>query len=154
MCEGNVCARLRRCKELAGCPEWLPSHNVEREFGAEMLQVSLVLPSTLDTNPQAMGKRLREQVVPLFRLYLHMEESKSVTQFSGGAKAGVEKTQKEEDDKNNLQDAALKGKLDEVEAGDVTSSISDFGTMTVQEKKSLVSKLNKDDRWANCRDPA
>ena len=114
------------------------------EFDAEMLQVSSVLPSTMDTNPQAMGKRLREQLVPLHRLYLHMEESKSVTQFSGGAKAEVEKTQKEEDDNNNLQDAALKGKLDEVEAGDVTSSISDFGSMTVQEKKSLVSKLNKD----------
>ena len=28
-------------------------------------------------------------------------------------------------------------------AGDVSSSISDFGSMTVQEKKSLVSKLNK-----------
>ena len=27
-------------------------------------------------------------------------------------------------------------------AGDVSSSISDFGTLTVQEKKSLVSKLN------------
>ena len=59
------------------------------EFDAEMLQLSLVLPSTLDTNPQAMGKRLREQLVPLCRLYLHMEESKSVTQFSGGAKAEV-----------------------------------------------------------------
>ena len=28
-------------------------------------------------------------------------------------------------------------------AGDVSSSISAFGSMTVQEKKSLVSKLNK-----------
>ena len=28
-------------------------------------------------------------------------------------------------------------------AGDVSSSISDFGSMTVQEKKSMVSKLNK-----------
>ena len=31
----------------------------------------------------------------------------------------------------------------EFEAGDVSSSISDFGSMKVQEKKSLVSKLNK-----------
>ena len=116
------------------------------EFDAEMLQLSMVLPSTLDANSQAMAKRLREQFLPLRRLYLHMDESKSVTQFSGGAKAEAGKTQKEEDDKNDIQDVALKGKLDEVEAGDVSSSISDFGSLTVQEKKSLVSKHDQRDR--------
>ena len=114
------------------------------EFDADILQLSLVLPSTMDANSQAMTKRMREQLPPLRRLYLNMDESKAVTQFSGGAKAEAEKTQKEEDDQNDLQDAALKGKLDEVEAGDVSSSISDFSSMTVQEKKSLVAKLNKD----------
>ena len=66
-----------------------------------------------------------------------------MTRFSGGAKAEAGKTQKEEDDQNDIEDAPLKGKLDEVEASDVSSSISDFGFMTVQEK-SLVSKLNQD----------
>ena len=114
------------------------------EFDADMLALSSLLPSTMDANSQAMTKSLPEQLGPLRRLYLNMDESKAVTQFSGGAKAEAEKTQKEEDDQNNLQDAALKGKLDEVEAGDVSSSISDFSSMTVQEKKSLVAKLNKD----------
>jgi len=114
------------------------------ELDSDTLQLSIVLPSTLDGNAHAMGRRLQEQFQPLRRLYLNLEESKSVTQFSGGAKAEAENTQNAGDDKNAIQDAALKGKLDGVEAGDVSSSISDFGSMTVQEKKSLVSKLNKD----------
>ena len=93
-----------------------------------MLQLSIVMPGALDGNAQSMAKRLPEQ--------FQQKESKSATQFSGGAEA--------EDDKNDTQDAVQNGKLNEFEAGDVSSSISDFDSMTVHEKKSLVSKLNKD----------
>ena len=59
-------------------------------------------------------KHWREQFQPLRRLYLNLDESKSVAQFSGGGKAEAEKTQNAEDEKNAIQEAALKGKLDEV----------------------------------------
>ena len=70
-----------------------------------------------------------------------------MTQFSGGAKAEAENSQNAGDDKNAIQDAALKGKLDEVEAGDVSSSISDFGSM-------IGVKVEQGcDRWANFCNP-
>ena len=108
------------------------------EYDNDLLQLSSVLPSALDTNIQAMHKRLREQFQPLARLFLAIEESKKVSVVS------VASNQKEEEaaDKEEEKKADQLDKLAKMDVGDITSSISAYGDMTVSEKKSLVQKLN------------
>ena len=87
------------------------------EYDNDLLQLSAVLPSSLDTNIQAMQRRLREQFQPLARLFLAIEEAQKVSVFSVASpekKREEEAAAKSEEEKKEEQ----VDKLSKIEVGE------------------------------------
>ena len=75
------------------------AHTLDRaiwkgEYDTDIVQLSCVLPSSLDGNGHAMMKRLREQFAPLTRMLLAYEESKKVVSVVSGKAAEEEAERK------------------------------------------------------------
>ena len=121
------------------------AHTLDRglwkgEFDSDMVQLSCVLPASLDGNGHAMMKRLREQFSPLSRMLLAYEESKKVVSVV----SGDDKKKEEEEAEKKQQEEEERSTVSAINAGDVSGSISEYANMSVHEKKALVNSLNKD----------